>query len=107
MHVWYVRTYVCMYVCMYVCTCVCMMYVRVLCMYVRNICMYVCDVCVYVCMYVHTYCMCRDVKNTDIQTLERRLMQTMDMIISKKKRSVLSSPCTTYTVHTYYRLRLL
>ncbi|XP_065901592.1 Golgi pH regulator-like [Dysidea avara] len=28
----------------------------------------------------------RNVKDTDIQTLERRLMQTMDMIISKKKR---------------------
>lgn len=32
----------------------------------------------------------RDVKDTDIQTLERRLMQTMDMIISKKKRVVIT-----------------
>ena len=40
-------------------------------------------------MYVRMICFHRNVKDADIQTLERRLMQTMDMIISKKKRSVL------------------
>ena len=45
----------------------------------------------YVCMYIICCCMFfvyRSVSDGDIQTQERRLMQTMDMIISKKKRFV-------------------
>ena len=105
----YVRMYICVY--MYVCTYVCM-YV---CMYIcKYICTYVLYVCMYIRMCVHVCCH-RDVKDTDIQTLERRLMQTMDMIISKKKRSVLSSPCPynyiceylNYNMQVCHRLWLL
>ena len=52
-------------------------------------------------------CYHRDVKDTDIQTLERRLMQTMDMIISKKKRSVSHVTSRLCTVNTMYNYILL
>lgn len=43
---------------------------------------------------------CRPVSDADIQNLDKRLMQTMDMIIMKKKRSVL---CSAETLVTFTR----
>ena len=79
----------CVCVSVYVCVCVC---VQV------HLCMRVCfHVFVCVCVSIHKgvqlQCMLglfgslfRNVTVADIQILERRLLQTMDMIVAKKKR---------------------
>lgn len=56
--------------------------------------------------YSSMACFMRPVSASDVQTTERRLLQTMDMIIAKKKRIALAKKGDVQTVQNDTRSRL-
>lgn len=56
--------------------------------------------------YSSMACFMRPVSTGDVQTIERRLLQTMDMIIAKKKRIALAKKGEMQTVQNDTRSRL-